>query len=115
MPESIYVRSEHADLRREVSRFIAQEVEPNALAWDEQGFTPRDVLRRIGSLGWLGLRVAPEYGGAGADAITNVVFQEALARATSGGFVITVLLHTDMASSHLGNSSRGQEQARWLH
>jgi acyl-CoA dehydrogenase len=115
MPESIYIRSEHADLRREVSRFIAQEVEPNALAWDEQGFTPRDVLRRIGSLGWLGLRVAPEYGGAGADAITNVVFQEALARATSGGFVITVLVHTDMASPHLVNAGNAQQKARWLH
>ncbi len=114
MTESIYIRSEHADLRREVARFIAQEVEPNALAWDEQGFTPREVLRRIGALGWLGLRVAPEYGGAGADAITNAVFQEALARSTSGGFVITVLVHTDMASPHLSNAGNAEQKAQWL-
>ena len=53
---TIYDRSEHADLREQVARFIAREVEPHALAWDEAGMTPRDVLRRMGTLGWLGLR-----------------------------------------------------------
>src|SRR5258706_10271059 len=101
MTESIYIRSEHADLRREISRFVAREVEPNALAWDEQGFTPREVLHRIGALGWLGLRVAPEYGGDGADANTHLVFPEALARSTSGGFVVTALVHTDIAGPRL--------------
>jgi acyl-CoA dehydrogenase len=112
--DSIYIRPEHVELRRQVARFLEQEVEPNALAWDEQGFTPRDVLKTMGALGWLGLTAPEEYGGAGADAITNVVFQEALARSTSGGFVITVLVHTDMASPHLLNAGTPQQKARWL-
>lgn len=108
------LRPEHEDLRRQVARFIAQEVEPNALAWDEQGSTPREVLRRMGALGWFGLMFPPEYGGAGADMTTNVVFQEALARSTSGGFVITVLVHTDMASPHLAHGGSTEQKARWL-
>jgi acyl-CoA dehydrogenase len=108
------LRPEHEDLRRQVARFVAQEVEPNALAWDEQGHTPRDVLRKMGRLGWLGLMFAPEHGGAGADMTTNVVFQEALSRSTSGGFVITVLVHTDMASPHLAHGGNAEQQARWL-
>ena len=44
MMTTIYDRPEHDDLRRQVARFVAQEVEPNALAWDEAGFMPRDVL-----------------------------------------------------------------------
>jgi acyl-CoA dehydrogenase len=68
---------------------------------DEAGCTPREVLRQMAQLGWLGLMVPPDYGGAGADMTTNVVFQEALSRSTSGGFIITVLVHTDMASPHL--------------
>jgi acyl-CoA dehydrogenase len=108
------LRPEHQDLRRQVARFVAQEVEPNALAWDEQGQTPREVLRKMGKLGWLGLMFPPEYGGAGADMTTNVVFQEALARSTSGGFVITVLVHTDMASPHLAHGGSPDQQARWL-
>ena len=110
----IYDRPEHDDLRRQVARFIEREIEPHALAWDEAGFVPREVLRKMGALGWLGLRVDPEYGGAGADMATNVVFQEALSRSTSGGFVVTVLVHTDMASPHLLHAGTAAQKARWL-
>ena len=114
MSINVYTRAEHEDLRRQVARFIASEVEPHALAWDEAGFTPRDVLTRMGALGWLGLMYSPDYGGAGADMTTNVVFQEALSRATSGGFVITVLVHTDMASPHLAHAGTAEQKQRWL-
>src|SRR5512134_1621724 len=108
------LRPEHGDLRNQVARFIAQEVEPHALAWDEQGHTPREVLRKMGRLGWLGLMFPADHGGAGADMTTNVVFQEALARSTSGGFVITVLVHTDMASPHLAHGGSDAQKTRWL-
>jgi len=114
MTDSVHTRPEHEDLRRQVARFIAAEVEPNALAWDEAGATPREVLRRMGALGWLGLRYPIELGGAGADMTTNVVFQEALSRSTSGGFIITVLVHTDMASPHLAHGGSPEQKARWL-
>jgi len=114
MTASIYVGAEHEDLRRQVARFIASEVEPHALEWDEAGFTPRDVLKKMGALGWLGLMYSPDIGGAGADMTTNVVFQEALSRSTSGGFVITVLVHTDMASPHLAHMGNAEQQSRWL-
>ena len=114
MNDCIHIRPEHDDLRRQVARFIAQEVEPNAAAWDTQGFTPREVLRKMGGLGWLGLRVPEADGGAGADMVTNVVFQEALSRSTSGGFVITVLVHTDMASPHLVHAGSAAQKQRWL-
>ena len=112
--DSPYTTAEHDDLRRQVARFVRQQVEPNAASWDEAGCVPREVLRLMGSLGWLGLRYPPEYGGAGADAVTSLVFQEALSRSTSGGFVVTVLVHTDMASPHLAHAGNAGQKARWL-
>jgi acyl-CoA dehydrogenase len=114
MTDSPDVRAEHDELPRQVDRFVQQEVEPNALAWDAAGFVPREPLRRMGALGWLGLRYPPEHGGAGADMVTSAVFQEALGRSTSGGFVITVLVHTDMASPHLAHAGTAAQKARWL-
>ena len=111
---SLFLRPEHEELRRQVARFVAAEIEPHALAWDEAGSTPRELLRKMGALGWLGLMHPAEQGGGGADMLTNVVWQEALARATSGGAVITVLVHTDMASPHLVNAGSAEQQARWL-
>src|SRR5512147_2205965 len=112
MTSSMHLRPEHDELRRQVARFIAAEVEPHALTWDEAGATPREVLRKMGALGWLGLSYPPEHAGAGMT--TNVVFQEALSRATSGGFIITVLVHTDMASPHLAHGGSAEQKARWL-
>jgi acyl-CoA dehydrogenase len=60
------------------------------------------------------LTVPAADGGAGADRVTNVVFQEALARCTSGGFVVTVLVHTDMAGPHLVHAGNEAQKRRWL-
>ncbi|HTL76100.1 MAG TPA: acyl-CoA dehydrogenase family protein [Casimicrobiaceae bacterium] len=101
-------------LREQVSRFVAREVEPNADAWEHDGRVPRQVIARLGQLGWLGLQVPEVYGGSGVDPITNFVFAEALSRSTYGGFVVTVLVHTDMASPHLVHAGTEAQKARWL-
>jgi acyl-CoA dehydrogenase len=111
---SIYDTAEHELLREQVERFITREVEPHAAAWEEAGFTPREVLRKMGAAGMLGLLYAPEHGGGGADALANLVFAEALSQSTFGGFVITVLVHTDMASPHLHHAGSAAQQARWM-
>ncbi|HWK84024.1 MAG TPA: acyl-CoA dehydrogenase family protein [Caldimonas sp.] len=112
--ESIYFLPEHELLREQVVRFIAREVEPHALAWEEAGQTPRAVLKKLGDAGLLGLMIAGEYGGGDADALANLVFAEALSQSTFGGFIITVLVHTDMASPHLHHAGTAEQKARWL-
>ena len=82
MPDSIYLQPEHELLREQVARFLAREVEPHGEAWEAAGFTPREVLRKLGGAGLLGLMAESRYGGADADAITNLVFAEALAQST---------------------------------
>ena len=75
-----------------------------ALTWEEQGFVPREVLRRMGELGFLGIRYPAEYGGCAMDTLGSVVLAEELGRSTFGGVAITVLVHTDMASVHIVNA-----------
>ncbi len=111
---SIYDLPEHELLRDQVARFIAKEVEPHAQAWEEQGMVPREVLRRMGAAGMLGLMFEPEYGGGGADALTNLVFAEALSQSTFGGFIITVLVHTDMAGPHLHHAGNAAQKDKYL-
>jgi acyl-CoA dehydrogenase len=112
--DSIYLTPEHEQLREQVARFVAREVEPHGEQWEAAGFTPREVLRRMGAAGMLGLMFAPELGGGGADALTNLVFAEALSQSTFGGFIITVLVHTDMASPHLHHAGSAAQQQRWM-
>jgi len=112
--DNVYLTPEHELLREQVARFLAREVEPHALAWEDAGSTPRDVLRKLGAAGLLGLMFEGAHGGGDADALTNLVFAEALSQSTFGGFVITVLVHTDMASPHLHHAGTPAQKARWL-
>jgi acyl-CoA dehydrogenase len=112
--ENIYLSPEHELLRDQVARFLAREVEPHAEKWEESGMVPREVLRKMGAAGMLGLMHDPEYGGGGADALTNLVFAEALSQSTFGGFIVTVLVHTDMASPHLQHAGTPAQKAKYL-
>jgi acyl-CoA dehydrogenase len=114
MQESIYLTADHELLRDQVAKFIAREVEPHADKWEEQGFVPRDVLRRMGEAGLFGLMYESQYGGAEADALTNLVFAEALSQSTYAGFIITVLVHTDMASPHLHHAGNAAQKEKYL-
>ena len=111
---NIYTTSEHELLRDQVARFIAREVEPHGAAWEEQGFVPRDVLRRMGQAGLLGIAFEGEWGGGDADAMTNLVFAEALSQSTFAGFIITVLVHTDMAGPHLHHAGSVEQKRRYM-
>jgi acyl-CoA dehydrogenase len=111
---TIYDRPEHELLRTTVARFLADDVEPYGERWEDEGCVPREVIRKLGGLGLLGITYPPEYGGAGADALTAVVFQEALSRSTFGGFIVTVLVHTDMASPHLVHGGSKAQLDRYL-
>ncbi len=111
---TIYTTPEHELLREQISRFINREVEPYASAWEEEGCVPREVLRKMGKAGLFGLMYESDYGGGEADALTNLVFAEALSQSTYGGFIITVLVHTDMASPHLHHAGSAAQKAKYL-
>ena len=72
--------AEQETFRRTVARFVDAEVAPQADALDERGEFPRELFKRIGAHGWLGLRYPERYGGADADMVTYCLFAEELAR-----------------------------------
>ncbi|NBT68672.1 MAG: acyl-CoA dehydrogenase [Betaproteobacteria bacterium] len=112
--QHIYHLPEHTTLQDQIAKFIEREVEPFGMQWEKQGYVPRDVLKKMGQAGFFGLMYEEDYGGAQADALTNLVFAEALSQSTFAGFVITVLVHTDMASPHLHHAGNAQQKAKYM-
>ena len=45
---------EHELFRTQFRRFVAAEVEPNVVAWNQAGITPRAIWKRMGEEGYLG-------------------------------------------------------------
>ncbi len=112
--DHIYLAEEHRLLQAQLRRFVAEEVIPHGDAWEEAGMVPRSVLRRMGELGFLGLRHAERFGGSAMNAIGTAVLAEELGRSSFGGFTATVLVHTDMASPHLARYGTEEQQQRYM-
>ncbi len=114
MTDMPFLTDEHRIFRDQLRRFIEDEVRPHAAAWEEAGKIPREVLRRMGELGFLGIRYPEAHGGAAMDTLATVIFAEELGRSGCGGFAITALVHTDMASPHLANAGTPDQIARYM-
>ncbi|PTM39174.1 acyl-CoA dehydrogenase family protein [Bosea sp. 124] len=111
---SPYFTEEHEALRDQVRRFVEAEIKPHALQWEEDGFVPREVLRKMGALGFFGIRYPAEYGGSEMDTLATVVLAEELGRSTFSGVAITALVHTDMASVHIANAGSQVQKDKHL-
>jgi alkylation response protein AidB-like acyl-CoA dehydrogenase len=71
---------EQEAFRKAVARFVDTEIAPIADRIDEAGEFPRDLFRRLGEQGYLGLRYPEAYGGSSADMVTYCLFAEEMAR-----------------------------------
>ncbi len=80
---------EHELFRQSLRDFIDKEIHPHIDQWEEDRRIPRDIWKKMGDMGFLGLAYPEEYGGKGLDFFFDVVFNEELGRINSGGFIIT--------------------------
>lgn len=114
MTQHLFLTEEHEMLRDQVRRFVSENVKPVADQWEKDGFVPREILRKMGELGMLGIRYPEEYGGSAMDTRATAVLAEELGRSTYAGFAITALVHTDMASVHLFNAGSDAQRAAFM-
>jgi acyl-CoA dehydrogenase len=111
--KSIYITDDLEAIRAQTREYVEREIVPRAESWEDGG-VPREILDEMGRLGFFGLRIPEEYGGVGLGFLASVVFAEELGRSTYGGFSITVLVHTDLATPYVLNFGNDEQKARWL-
>lgn len=101
---------EHEEMRRSIRRFVQQELDPYAGAWENAGIAPlHEVFRKAGQLGLLGINKPVEYGGLGLDFSYVVVAAEELGRAQAGGIPFAIGAHT---SAIPALASHGSDELR---
>jgi alkylation response protein AidB-like acyl-CoA dehydrogenase len=76
----IQFTAEQEQFRQAVARFVDGEIVPQAQTIDERAQFPTALFKRLGELGYFGLRYPEKYGGADADMVTYCLFAEELAR-----------------------------------
>lgn len=114
MPYPPYFSEEHDELRKMIRRFVANEIAPHIEEWEEKGEFPREIFRRMGELGLLGLRYPVEVGGQGGDYFSVIVLAEELARCGAGGFPMAVAVQTEMATPGIWKFGTKDQIERFL-
>ncbi|HTO89008.1 MAG TPA: acyl-CoA dehydrogenase family protein [Thermoanaerobaculia bacterium] len=79
---------DQARIRDAVRQFAETEIGPGVAQRESRGEFPKEILRRLGEMGILGMMVPEEYGGAGADALSYILAVEELARVCASTAVI---------------------------
>jgi acyl-CoA dehydrogenase len=92
---------EVAAVAAQTAEFVKRDIVPHGDQWEVDGKIPRQVLKKMGQIGFFGLRAPEENGGIGLGPLASVVFAEQLGRSTFGGFTATVIAHTDLAMPYL--------------
>ena len=110
-----YFTAEHEAFRRVVRRFVETEINPHVEAWEAARIWPaRDVLKKMGNLGLLGLNYPETYGGGGVDYWYSAVLLEELGRADCAAVPMGIAVHTDMATPALAEFGSDDLKRRFL-
>ena len=111
---SIYFGEEHESFRRSVRLFLEGEVAPRAREWEEARRIPRDVFRRMGDLGFLGVLAPEELGGADGSIFHAIALLEELPRSRMGGFVAAVSVQQFIATGAIALHGTEEQKRRWI-
>ena len=87
--KNYHFTEEHEMFRESLRAFLEKEVVPHLDKWEDDRFVPKDIWKKMGDMGFLGLGYPEEYGGSNLDFFYDVVFNEELGRLNSAGFAIT--------------------------
>src|SRR6516164_6351300 len=109
----VLFEQEHDEFRSLVREFIEREVVPHYQQWLDDGAVPRDLYRRLGDIGVMGLPIPEQYGGAGIDDYRyNVVVHEEAARANVS--LGTLRTHLDIVLPYLLAYANDDQRAQWF-
>lgn len=104
---------EQTRLRDSVRKFVSEEIRPVAMEYDRSGEYPREIIRRIGELGYCGLPFDAELGGGGQGVVESVIFLEELSRGL-GSLGFTMSAHMLQCCYALTSGLSSKQKEEWL-
>jgi len=104
---------EQVHLRKTVREFAEAELAPHVLEWDEGQIFPREAIRKLAALGYLGSIFPEELGGAGLGYIEYQIIVEELARIDPAVSLI-VAAHTSLCTNHIYSAGDEEQRRRYV-
>lgn len=100
-------------LRDVARKFAAEHIAPNARQWDREADIPRDIVKKLADLGFLGIFTPTEYGGCGFGDMPASVIMEEISR-HCGATALMLDAHNALCSAHLILAANEDQKKKYL-
>jgi isovaleryl-CoA dehydrogenase len=104
---------EHRMLKESVANFAAKEIQPIAEEIDREDKWPEGLWKKLADLGIMGITVAQEYGGAGADILSASLACEELAK-VSAAVALSWGAHANLCCNNLNSHASDVQKKKYL-
>ena len=106
---------DHDLFRSSVRDFVEREVTPNVLKWEESGIVDKEMFRKAGRAGLLGMAIPEEFGGGGVEDFRfNAVIVEELVAGDAMASGMCITLHNDVVLPYFLALTSEEQKQRWL-
>jgi alkylation response protein AidB-like acyl-CoA dehydrogenase len=105
--------SEHALLRETIRDFMQNEVAPKVDEYERERRFPTEIVQRLGEMGWLGIPIPEDEGGAGLDTLAYAIAIEEIGRVW-GSLGLIVAAHTSLGCGPLHMAATKEQKDRYL-
>ena len=107
-------QSEELDLiRASAAEFAAQHIAPHVMEWDEAQVFPKELFHEMGRLGFLGVLISTEYGGAGMGYAEYITIVDEISQ-VCGSIGLSVAAHNSLCTQHINQFGTEEQKRRWL-
>ncbi|WP_333625379.1 acyl-CoA dehydrogenase family protein [Sphingobacterium siyangense] len=112
--QTIKFTAEHQIFRDTLRTFIRKEITPYVDDWEKRGEIDRNVWKKMGDMGLMGLNYPEVYGGLELDFYYSLILCEELSYCFSGGFTISALVIQFMSAPYLLKYGSEDLKGRYL-
>ncbi|WNI25637.1 acyl-CoA dehydrogenase family protein [Streptomyces sp. ITFR-16] len=110
---NLELSEEQAAVRQLARDFVTRDIAPHVVEWDRAESVDRSIVKKLGSLGFLGLTVPEEYGGSGGDHLAYCLVTEELGRGDSSVRGI-VSVSLGLVAKTIAAWGDEEQKRRWL-
>ncbi len=99
--------------QKTVREFCEKELKPIASKIDKEEYFPKDLYKKMGKMGLMGMTVPQKYGGAGIDRISYMLALEEISR-VCGSTGITIEAHNSLGIGHIYEKGTEKQRKKYL-
>lgn len=107
------MKEEHIILQDSIRNFAEQKIKPLSYKVDEESYFPKETFKELGEMGYLGLPIPEEYGGAGADTLSYAIAVEEIGRAC-GSTGLSYAAHVSLGTSPFYLFGNEEQKKKYL-